>query len=158
LYIDKKEVLRYLGHKNQYVDDSLDLLIEETIEEIKLYIQPKSTFKIYQVIKTNDEINLKGTSVIFKGEDIKKHLQVSNKCAVIATTIGNMIESKIKYYQKINLTKALILDSCASTAIESYTDEIQEKIKEKAMEEDLAITYRYSPGYGDFSINIQLVL
>ncbi len=158
MYIDKKEVLRYLGHKNQEIDESLNNLIDELIEEVKEYIQPKYTFRIYQIEKRDNVIKLANSNYIFEGGDINRHLAQSNQCSILATTLGSMIENKIKYYQKVNLTKALILDSCATCAIENYTDDIQEKIKEKANELDLGITYRYSPGYGDFPINTQKII
>jgi len=158
LYIDKKEVLRYLGHKNQKIDAVLDNLIDELIDEIKEYIQPKYTYKVFQIEKDENEIKLVNSNYTLEGKDIYKHLIQSNQCAILATTLGSMVENKIKYYEKADLTKALILDSCATCAVESYTDDIQEKIKIKAIEQELGITYRYSPGYGDFPINTQHII
>ena len=40
----------------------------------------------------------------------------------MAATIGNDIERKTRLYEKTNLTKALIFDACATTAIESVCD------------------------------------
>lgn len=158
MYIDKKEVLRYLGHRNQKIDETINSLIDEQIEGIKEYIQPKYIFKVFQIEKHDNEIKLFNSNYILEGKDIYKHLIKSNQCAILATTLGNMIENKIKYYEKADLTKAVILDSCATCAIESYTDEVQEEIKSKACEQGLGITYRYSPGYGDFPISTQQII
>jgi cobalamin-dependent methionine synthase I len=73
----------------------------------------------------------------------------------MAVTLGNLVDAKIRYYEKFNLTKALILDACATVIIESACDEIQEEIKKEALKTNKGITYRYSPGYGDFPIDIQ---
>ncbi len=157
MLIDKKEVLRYLGYKNQKIDKTLDTLLEICIEEIKNYSNSKYTFKIFDIskIQESQDININNTNLTFHGKDIYNHLKNSTKCATIALTLGIEIEKRTKLYEKSNLTKALIFDACATTAIESYCDEVQKEIEKEAKKLDLGVTYRYSPGYGDFNINIQ---
>ncbi|MCY6369600.1 methionine synthase [Clostridium ganghwense] len=155
MHIDKEEVLRYLGYKNQKLERSLELLIDECIEEIKKYIPYKYTFKIFDIEKNIEGIELSNSNLIFKGNAIEKHLKDSQSCAVMAVTLGNIVDTKIRYYEKVNLTKALILDACATSVVELICDEVQEVIKKEAVKLGLGITYRYSPGYGDFSIDIQ---
>ena len=127
--IPKEEVLRYLGYKaeKQILDKSLDELVDSIIEESKTLIEPKFIFNKY-------EIEVKEDGVHFK---------------------GNRIEQKIKLYEKISMTKALILDSCATTAVEEICDVIEEEIKKEAEEKGLSITFRYSPGYGDLPLEVQ---
>lgn len=155
LTIPKDEVLRYLGYKEQGIDESLDKLIEETIEESKELLLPKFVYGNYNNKVVEDGVLLEGTNLILKGNDIKEHLKFSKEVTLMAVTVGSKIETKIKFYEKTNLTKALILDSCATTAVEEVCDEIEEYIKAKANENNLSITFRYSPGYGDLPLNIQ---
>lgn len=155
MHIDKKEVLRYLGYKKGKIDDNINLLIDECINELTKISNYKYIFKIFNINKSEEKIELLDSNLIFKGKDILEHLKNSNMCAVMAVTLGSDVDTKIRYYEKINLTKALILDACASTGIEWVCDEVQKEIKEEAEKSDLGITYRYSPGYGDFSIDIQ---
>lgn len=151
----KEEVLRYLGYKNQKIEHGLNELIDECIKEVEKYIKPKCIFKVYNIKKSKDKIELTSSILCFSGKDIIKHLKDSKKCAVMAVTLGNAIDTKIRYYEKINLTKALILDACATSAVENLCDKVQEEIKNKAESINMGITFRYSPGYGDFSIDIQ---
>lgn len=51
--------------------------------------------------------------------------------------------------------KALIIDACATTAVEELCDIVEEKIREETEEKRMKITFRYSSGYGDFPIDIQ---
>lgn len=155
MYIDKKEVLRYLGYKSGGIDENIDLLIDECISELKEISNYRYTYKIFDIYKDEKKIELVESDLIFKGENILKHLNNSSMCAVMAVTLGSNVDTKIRYYEKINLTKALIFDACASTAVEWLCDEVQKKIKKEGDNNGLGITYRYSPGYGDFSINIQ---
>lgn len=155
MYIDKEEVLRYLGYKKQLIDKNVDLLVNECIDELKKIQNWKYIFKIFSINKGKEQIELVGSNLIFKGEDILEHLKNSSMCAVMAVTLGSNVDTKIRYYEKFNLTRALILDACASAAIEWACDEVQKWIEEEAKKNNLGITYRYSPGYGDFSIDIQ---
>lgn len=152
--IDRKEVLRYLGYNNQNIDEKLENLIDECMAEIKSISKPKYVYDIFFINRENTLI-LENTNFALEGQNIKNHLKNSNKCAVIVVTLGSMVDFKIKYYEKINLTKAVILDACATTYIEEICDKVQEEIKEIARKEGKNITFRYSPGYGDFPITSQ---
>lgn len=154
--VNRNEVLRYLGYKKGDIGESISQLIDECIEEIKKYSNYKYTYKLFTIKKLEEEIELLNSNLILRGLDISHHLKDSTVCAVLGVTLGSLIDTKIKLYEKTNLTKALILDACASTAIEWVCDEASNKIKEEALNDyDLGITYRYSPGYGDFAIDIQ---
>ena len=73
----------------------------------------------------------------------------------MAATVGSEVERKIKFYSKYNLTKALILDSCSTTAIEEVCENLQVNIGKKILKGKERFTLRYSPGYGDLSLDIQ---
>ena len=47
----------------------------------------------------------------------------------MGVTIGGNIEKRINLYGKTNLTKSLILDSCATTAVEEICDKVEDYIK-----------------------------
>lgn len=155
MYINKTEVLRYLGHRSEIIEENLDLLVDECIEEIKSYINYRYSYKIFHIQKEEDKVNVIDSNIIFRGKDIKEHLKDSSMCAILGVTLGTLVDTKIRYYEKVNLTKALILDACATTAVEWVCDEVQNLIKDEAEEKLLGITYRYSPGYGDLEIDIQ---
>jgi hypothetical protein len=155
LYINRDEVLRYLGSRGQRIEDNMNLLIDECIEEIKEYINFKYTYKIFDIKLEDEYVKLPTSNLTFKGSDIKHHLKNSSKCVVMAATLGSLVDTKIRYYEKINLTKSLILDACATTAVEWVCDEVENIIKRDAEKEGYGITYRYSPGYGDLPIDIQ---
>ena len=157
LSIPKKEVLRYLGHKNQEINGNIDRLIDETIEEAKELIAPKKVVARYRITIKDTGVYLDNTNLVLTGEDIKNHLKYSKDIYIMAVTLGSVIEKKIAYYEKIDLTKAIILDSCATTAVEEFCNYIEEDIKKIAENENMGITFRYSPGYGDLPIDIQKV-
>jgi len=153
--IDKKEVLRYLGYKNQEIDNSLIDLIEECCKEVINICKESFVYEIFDIERKDNEIFLLGSTLILKDNDIINHLASSKKCLVMAATLGVEVDRRIAYYSRIDITKGLIMDACATTAIENLCDELQTHIMEKSLEDNLHITNRYSPGYGNFSIDNQ---
>ena len=153
--IDKAEALRYMGYRGQKMDDNLTDLLDECIYEVKNISNMSFTYEIYDMESSEEGMCLKGTTLILRGRDIHANLAKAEKCAVMAVTLGLEIDKRIAFYSKIDLTKGLIFDACATAAVEALCDTIQEEIKAKAKIMRLEITPRYSPGYGDFSIDIQ---
>jgi 5-methyltetrahydrofolate--homocysteine methyltransferase len=73
----------------------------------------------------------------------------------MAATLGTKIEREIRMAQVSDMTKTIILDCCASTAIEQVCDKVQEDIEAEVKASGGFITSRYSPGYGDMPIEQQ---
>lgn len=154
--IDKNEVLRYLGHKNQEIDKSLNKLIDICILETKEIAKPLYTYKIFDIEVTPDEsIKILGTKLVLKGKDVYNHLKNAKKCAIMAATLGVNMDSKIRVVGKTDMTKSIILDSCGTEAIEKLCDEVEAEIVELAKAEGFKTNFRYSPGYGDLALDIQ---
>ena len=155
LNIDKNEVLRYLGHKNQEIDCALDSLIDKCLVEIVETSKPLHIYKIFDVEVNDDGVSILGTNLVLKGKDIYNHLKDAKKVAIMAATLGIQADNKIRITGKMDMTKSFILDACATDFIEKVCDKVENEIIEKAKLENYKTNFRYSPGYGDLSINIQ---
>jgi hypothetical protein len=155
LGINKEEVLRYLGYKGQDIDANMDNTIEECREEIKKVIRPRVVYSYNNIKSSDDGVEVINTNLILKGKDINEHLKNSTECVLMAVTLGNEVERQTRLYEKTNLTKALILDACATTAVEEVCDIVEKDVKEKAILSGMNITFRYSPGYGDLPLDVQ---
>ena len=154
--INKSEVLRYLGHKNQDIDEELDQLIDLCIKEVEDTSRPAYTYKVFDVEVTKEnEIAVVGTNLILKGKDIYNHLKDAKRCAIMAATLGIVIDNTIRITGKRDVTKSFILDSCATEMIEKVCDKVEAEIIEQAKSEGFKTNFRYSPGYGDLPIDIQ---
>ena len=153
--IPKNEVLRYLGYRGQEIDERLNLMIDSAIDECERLILPKFICSNYNKKAINKGVIIEGSNVILSGNDIRNHLAFANEVVVMAVTIGIDIEKKIKLYENTSLTKAMILDACATAAVEEVCDTIEESIKSEVRTRGLGITFRYRPGYGDLSLDYQ---
>lgn len=155
IHIDKKQVLRYLAYEDQVLDDITNRLIDESINEVKTLIEERYLYKSFDTTKIKGGLLVNNSNLKLMGSSIKKHLKDSKSCILLAVTLGYKVDSMIRYYEKSSMAKAMILDACASAAIEGIMDEICYRLEEMASKENKSLTSRFSPGYGDLDINIQ---
>jgi len=153
--INREEVLRYLGHRNQKLDDKLVGTVEECVEEIKRIASPKYIFKTFLITAREPEISLKNGLFELPGKEISRHLAGACECILMAATLGFEVDKKIRYYEKIDLAKAMILDACATAYIEEVCDRVCKDIEKDGIPQGKSLTGRFSPGYGDLPIQIQ---
>ncbi len=155
MIIDKLEILRYLGHTNQGIDNNTEQLLNACLLEIDNLMANKYVYNVFDLDKRENTISLKNTILTMESKDIASHLAKSNKCVLMAASLGLEVDMRIAYYSKVDVTKSLILDACASTAIEALCDEVQEEVRKEAANHGYNITSRFSPGYGDLPISLQ---
>lgn len=149
--IEKDEVLRYLQYKNQEIDSSFLKRLDESIEKVKSIITPKAIYGIYPIKYIDNKIKIEGTNLIIESNDIKKLLKDCKSCILMAVTIGCRVDKEIRKEEYEDLSNSLIMDAVATTFVEKICDYIEELIKKESINKNL--TMRYSPGYGDLSID-----
>ena len=153
--IDLNEVLRYLGYKNNMtVDKDLIQRTEEIAQMCKNEVSPLYTYAFFDIEK-GESIKVSGTDILLCGADIRKHLENSERCALLSSTLGSVAEQKLLFWQKKSMTDAIIFDACCDSLIENVTDRAEEEIRNLAENEGYKLTTRYSPGYGDLALDIQ---
>lgn len=150
--VNKDEVLRYLGYKNQIIDKEMIQIIDECRELTLNVINPRCMYNKYNLDYENNEIIIKESDITLKGNDIIHLLKESKQCILCVATLGLEIERLIKLYSYKDIVRSVILDACATTAIEEVVDLIEIDIKLKLKDSKEDITWRYSPGYGDLPI------
>lgn len=155
LSIDKNEVLRYLGYGNKKVDEITNKIIDSCLDEILRLARTNFIYNIFDIKREDRSIFLKNLKIKLEGKDIYKHLQGSKKCAIMAVTLGSEVDKRIKYYSKMDLTKSIIFDACATAGIEALCDRVEALIKRISINNGYYTTHRYSPGYGDLPIETQ---
>lgn len=153
--IDKKLVLRYMGYKDSRPNRQTDRLIDSLISQCTLRINPRYISGRYSVSFTRDGIKLEGAGLLMLGNDIKNHLAGCEECFVICATAGAGADGFIRSMQAQSPIKALAADACATVAIECYCDRIEAFLRRQVQSEGKFLTWRYSPGYGDFPFTQQ---
>lgn len=142
--LNRAEALRYMGYGNNLPDEKMTLLIDKCEEQLLAAAEPKHIFAVFDKDKC---------PVSLKGKDIAQHLEKSEKVVLMAATLGAKADRLIRTAEIKEMAEAVILDALASTAIEQVCDNAEKEIHESFA--DYFMTWRFSPGYGDFPIDIQ---
>ncbi|MEG0250705.1 MAG: hypothetical protein RR561_07565 [Peptostreptococcus sp.] len=153
--INRQEVLKYLSYRGSQIPVEIDNLIDECIEEVIKTSNPKYNYQIFDIDRRENKIFLNNSDFELEGEDIKNLLKDSDRCILLAATLGIKIDQMIRSLQIRDMAKSIVVDSCASSAIESICNQINEKLEYDIEKEGKFITDRFSPGYGDLAIEVQ---
>ena len=146
--LDRNEILRYMGALK--ADRDTLRLIDECEELLLKVSSPKYIYKCFDCECREKEVLIAG-GVKLSGEDIRTHLSKSEKCVLMAATLGSQTDREIKRESVKSIKTAVIFDACATAYIEKICDKAQQEITEKYGE----VNFRFSPGYGDFPIEEQ---
>ncbi len=149
------EVLRYLGYRGRSSDKSTAELIKNCLTEIGDLAREGYYYGLFDLERNGELLEVKNTTLKLIGQSIDRHLQHSQRVAIMAVTLGLEVDKRVSYYSKLDLTRGLVLDACASAAIEALCDQVEKEILALASRQGFHITKRYSPGYGDFPLETQ---
>ncbi len=151
--INRAEAFRYMGYKGGKIPANVEALADECEQSLLAKITPKFVWRIFDIEKTSEGVEIKNTALVFKGKNISAHLRGCEKCILLAATLGAGADSVIRAYEAVAMEKAVISDSLASAAIEQVCNAAEQEIQSQL--DGYNFTWRYSPGYGDFPLDIQ---
>lgn len=151
--INRSEALRYLGYKGNSPDDATLATIEECESALIAAAVPKYLYRKFDITFSDNGILIGDTGVTLTGESITAHLEGCQSVVLMCATTSSGVDRLIRKYQALDMTKAVITDALASAAIEQVCDIAEEEINKTFPLEFK--TWRFSPGYGDLSIDLQ---
>lgn len=152
--IRTKEAVRYLGYGKNAVDDKTLQEIQDSFRELERLADKKSIYRIFE-LSLKDENELKIGNVEIYSRNLRTNLKDCKQVVLFAATLGAEVDRLIRKMQVVDMAKAVVMQACAATLLEEYCDELQQKIAEHMQEQGKYIRPRFSPGYGDFSIQHQ---
>lgn len=116
-------------------------------------IRPAAAAVVFDIKRNGEKIFVADTEL--EGKSIKKLLAPCKKCVVMAITVGFEVDMKIAALGSSSPALSLLADAAASSAVEDACDACCESIESEL---GVKLTPRFSPGYGDLSMNIQPAL
>lgn len=141
--LDHAEAVRYLGDARVEMNAAMEQLLSECEEQVLAVAEPKY---LYQVKDLPCE-------ALMAGEDIAAHLAGCQKAVLLCATLGAGIDRMLRVEQVKDMSRAVVLDALSSVAIEQVCKQFDDFIAEQFP--DLFQTFRFSPGYGDYPIDLQ---
>lgn len=146
--INKKEILRYAGAR--CADARTESLMDECIAEAEGCL-------VYNVCYTESTVSVGGGACVFDGFEVKseglsKNLSECRRALLFGATVGVGLDRLIAKYSIISPAKAVMLQAVGAERIEALCDEFCRTFEEK---NKVALKPRFSPGYGDLSLECQ---
>ena len=146
-----QEVLRYLGAGGKDPGPLLPLA-EDCARELLAAAKPRWTWRAFGCALDSEGARL-DCGFLLPGRDIAGHLAGCREVVLMAATLSPGVDALLRRSQLSDLSRGLVLESCATAAIEEVCDRGEAIIRQRYP--GRALTSRYSPGYGDLPVTVQ---
>ena len=144
--LNRNEAVRYLGGAGIRLNYRMDVLMDECEKAVLEKASPKYLYV---------EKDLPCPQIM-GGKDIESLLNGCEKAIVMCATVGSEVDKLIRISQISDMARAVVMDSLASVAVEQVCNAFDKIIAEKYS--DYNMTFRFSPGYGDYPIELQKII
>ncbi len=147
---DYREAYPYLGIRGT-PGQAVEALTHECARKLTGAARPQGVYRVFAL----DGMALRATTLVFEGEDIKKHLAGCHACLLFAVTLGAAADELIRAAQVDDMAAAVTLDACASRYLEALCDDWCARLRETFSSEGELLTTFLSPGCGDLPMELQ---
>lgn len=150
--IDVDEAIRYMGYRSA-PDENQMKMIDDCRRLLESEIKPAWVYRAFDTEFTDGGVKLKGTELVFKGEDIRRHLDGCEQCILLCATASSKADELIRRRESEDIALGFMTDCLASAAVEAVCNMLEEELAKKL--DGYNFTWRFSPGYGDFPLETQ---
>ncbi len=150
-HIPLEEVLRYLGAAGKDPGPLLPMA-EDCAKELLQAACPRWSWRGFGCRVTEAGVRL-DCGFLLPGKSLAKHLEGCREAVLLAATLSPGVDALLRRTQLSDLSRSLVLESCAAAAIEEVCDRAEAVIRERYP--GRGFTSRFSPGYGDLPVTIQ---
>lgn len=141
--LNRAEAVRYLGDAKVEMNDEMAHLLDVCEKKILRTAQPRYLTKVIDL----------PCPELMQGRDIRMHLKGCRQAALVCCTLGGGIDRLLRAAQVTDMSQAVVLDVLASVAVEQVGHQVDDILAVKYPNQ--YFTFRFSPGYGDFPIQMQ---
>ena len=142
---DIPQALRYLG-----VPDAGDAALHALLQRAEQTLRGAARPRAGSLRAGREEL-----AGCLQGGDIARHLEDCDTCVLLACTLGAGVDAAQRAANAADMAYAVVLDALASVLAEQIADAAENTLREQAQAEGLFLTGRFSPGYGDYPIELQ---
>lgn len=168
IQVDRKDIYRYLGYRRNEPEEDVRRAVEECVTMLQEAVTPRCIYRRYPVETVyvfpsgrsswnNREqppvLRIAGMEI--RSRSLANNLRGCREVYLMAATLGLGPDRLIARESVKRMSMAVILQAAAAAMIESWCDSVNRKIIREASVEGLYCRPRFSPGYGDFSLEFQ---
>ena len=167
---DKKEIYRYLGYRGSEPDPNVAAAVDQCLDQLQSAVTPRYVFRKFEVehisgageadgadgadrADGSEVLRIAGTEI--RSRVLARNLRGCSQVYLMAATLGMGPDRLITRASVSQMSRAVILQAAAAAMIEAWCDEVNRMIIREASSQGLHCRPRFSPGYGDFSIDHQ---
>ena len=167
---DKKEIYRYLGYRGSEPDPNVAAAVDQCLDQLQSAVTPRYVFRKFEVehisgageadgadgadrADGSEVLWIAGTEI--RSRALARNLRGCSQAYLMAATLGMGPDRLITRASVSQMSRAVILQAAAAAMIEAWCDEVNRMIIREASSQGLHCRPRFSPGYGDFSIDHQ---
>lgn len=160
-HIDNAEMMAFLGYGDQVLDNSLQARIDAARETCEREMSVQGIYRIFPVRFIKEDlarvprVYLEDTPFTLPGASISRFLEGAREVALLACTLGLQSEMILRRERNLSVADGLLFDAAASALVENGADKLSALISQEAAERGLRAGTRFSPGYGDLSLDVQ---
>ena len=154
--VNRKEVERYLGYRGlSVIDDKMKEVIEECIADMTEAVTPRETHKSFPIIWDESGEGCCFSDIRVNGGNLVRNLKGCHEIVMMAVTIGPGPDRLVRRAELRDMLKAYTYQAVGAAMAEAWCEEVNEMIRKEAEERGLFTRPRFSPGYGDFPLDVQ---
>ena len=151
----RREALRYL--KAGQDDAEAGVLVDTVYLKMRNEVQARKIIKRLKCNVGTQEVTLE-TGTAFHSSKLARHLQGCEEVLLVGATLGARVDTCIRRLAILSVAEGAAAQAVGAALVESYLDELQEKLQKDLEQEGLFQKSRFSPGYGDWNLEEQRLL
>jgi len=149
--INRREILRYLGVKEETAETAV--LVDSCIKEAQDRLSYRVCWGEFLVEKDGETLDLCFCRTCSK--NLCKNLSGCQSIVLFAATVGLELDRLIAKYNRLQPSRAVVLQALGSERIEALCDAFNADITKEKAAEGKGTRPRFSPGYGDLTLEVQ---
>ena len=155
---DRKEIFRYLGYRGREPETGVAEAADSCAAALQTVVEPRHVRRVFPLEWVSaDRFRIEGMDVVSR--NLSRNLRGCSEVCLMAATLGLGPDRLVQRAEALGkMSRAVILQAAAAAMIEAYCDDVNEEIRREAAPKGLVLRPRFSPGYGDFSLEHQTEL
>lgn len=145
--IDLRQAARYFGAPGE-PDAATRALLERCAPPLLASAAPRAVWKTFDPAALAE-------AGILRGQDVRRHMEGCRQAILLAVTLGAGVDGQIRRAGVGDIAAGVASDALASALAEQMADEVEAMLRQHIAAEGGWLTGRYSPGYGDWCIDVQ---
>ncbi len=150
--LSRKTVAKYLGYRGRALDAPTAALVEEAISELSA-VTPRHVLRRLPLTVSESTVHI--GSLAMDSKSLAAHLAGCREAVLLAATLGVQADQVIRRASVTHMSRAVVLQASAAAKLEAYLSATGDTLARELKKEDLFLTPRFSPGYGDLSLSCQ---